>query len=324
MARIEPQSSTRRKERLPSFFKVLIGDFSSQLRIPPKFAKHLESNLNQTFRVRNSAGDCWYVRIERNQNILCLTEGWREFVQDNALELGDFLIFSCSGISDFDVTVYGKDCCEKNAVAADEKKTKSPSSEGNQNEVDQPVRKDKKCGTNVKPIGVDSDSDIEHEISTSSLQDQQQSLCRKESQEKSRAFEAIEFVSKHPSFQVRMQKSYLQHGFLNLPKRYLMEFTKGAKQNVTLRISKKTWSVKLTPSGHHLRLREGWRAFAKSNSLKIGDICIFEVLEGTALELQACGSKRIKRNNPAKGRLFRAGSMDIIKQGKKKITTGRD
>jgi hypothetical protein len=58
-------------------------------------------------------------------------------MQDNALELGNFLVFSYSRILEFDVTIYRKDCCEKNAVVANKKKRKLFSYKGNQDKVDQ-------------------------------------------------------------------------------------------------------------------------------------------------------------------------------------------
>ncbi|KAJ6369194.1 hypothetical protein OIU78_001536 [Salix suchowensis] len=77
------------------------------------------------------------------------------------------------GNAEFDVTIYGKDGCEKNVVAATEKKTEPYSCVGKQNEVDQPVGKDQKHGTNIETI------DIEPDISMTKLNDQQQPQCQK-------------------------------------------------------------------------------------------------------------------------------------------------
>ncbi|KAJ6395302.1 hypothetical protein OIU77_020544 [Salix suchowensis] len=164
------------------------------MRIPPKFAKHL---VNLPGILRGNAG---ILASKGNQNILYFEEGWREFVQNNALEPGDFLVFSYSGISEFDVTIYGKDGCEKNVVAATEKKTEPYSCVGKQNEVDQPVGKDQKHGTNIETIDIESDSKIESDISMTKLNDQQQPQCQKVCKEKYRDLGARKFISKHPSF----------------------------------------------------------------------------------------------------------------------------
>ncbi|KAB5561745.1 hypothetical protein DKX38_006702 [Salix brachista] len=178
-------------------------------RIPPKFAKHL---VNLPGILRRNAG-------------LLASKGIRTF---------------CI-LKKFDVTIYGKDGCEKNLVAATEKKTEPPSCVGKQNEVDQPVGKDQKHGTNIETIDIESDSNIEPDISMTKLNDQQQPQCQK-----------------------------------NLPKRFLMQHIKVKQQKITLGISKKTWSVKLVTSGYHPRLREGWTAFVKSNSLKIAIFAPFK------------------------------------------------
>ncbi|KAJ6739616.1 hypothetical protein OIU74_004386 [Salix koriyanagi] len=118
------------------------------------------------------------------------------------------------GNAEFDVTIYGKDGCEKNVVAATEKKTEPYSCVGKQNEVDQPVRKDQKHGTNIETIDIESDSKIESDISMTKLNDQQQPQGQK-----------------------------------NLPKRFLMQHIKVKQQKIT-RISKKN----LVSEIGHLRI----------------------------------------------------------------------
>ncbi|XP_021907673.1 putative B3 domain-containing protein Os03g0621600 isoform X2 [Carica papaya] len=97
----------------PSFFKVLIGDFSTQLQIPPAFVKYVNSVVPQNFQLCNPDGICFPVVVERVEGNLYFKNGWRKFVQDNSLELGDFLVFLYVGNSRFDVELYGRDCCQK-------------------------------------------------------------------------------------------------------------------------------------------------------------------------------------------------------------------
>lgn len=84
-------------------------------------------------------------------------------MQNNALELGDFLVFHTLGFQTLMSPFM--DGCEKNVVAANEKKTEPPSCVGKQNEVDQPVRKDQKHGINIETIDIESDSNTEPGIS---------------------------------------------------------------------------------------------------------------------------------------------------------------
>lgn len=39
--------------------------------------------------------------------------GWPDFVKDNYLEIGDFLVFEYDGKSTFNVKIYGRNACEK-------------------------------------------------------------------------------------------------------------------------------------------------------------------------------------------------------------------
>lgn len=48
--------------------------------------------------------------------------GWEIFVQDNLLEFGDFLIFYFNGGSNFFVSIFGKNNCEKEIEAANDQK----------------------------------------------------------------------------------------------------------------------------------------------------------------------------------------------------------
>ncbi|XP_075670925.1 B3 domain-containing protein REM10-like [Castanea sativa] len=98
----------------PSFFKVLIGDFSEQLCIPPAFVKNFNVRLLSKCSLRSSTGKVYVVRVEeRENNDLFFWGGWHDFVKDNSLDIGDFLVFKYDGNSMFKVKIYGRNACEK-------------------------------------------------------------------------------------------------------------------------------------------------------------------------------------------------------------------
>ncbi|PRQ26591.1 putative transcription factor B3-Domain family [Rosa chinensis] len=109
---------TEHPARRQAFFKALMGDFSQHLRIPSAFIKNLNRRSLHTCRLKGPSGQCWVVELEKRGNRLFFHKGWEEFVKHHPLEVGDFLIFSCDGVSMFDVTIYGKTFCEKNVKAA--------------------------------------------------------------------------------------------------------------------------------------------------------------------------------------------------------------
>lgn len=63
--------------------------------------------------IRSSDGKIWSVYVQKIDRCFFFRKGWREFVEDNFIESGDFLVFHYVGYSKFEVVIYGKHCCEK-------------------------------------------------------------------------------------------------------------------------------------------------------------------------------------------------------------------
>ncbi|KAL6180452.1 hypothetical protein ACLB2K_047115 [Fragaria x ananassa] len=103
------------KCRKPSFFKVLIGDFSK--------------------RLRSYIGLLCAVEVESTENGMFFQNGWECFVKDHHLELGDFLIFGYDGESKFSVTIYDRSACEKDVEIAKRRSGSSVSLKNTRNQV---------------------------------------------------------------------------------------------------------------------------------------------------------------------------------------------
>lgn len=58
---------------------------------------------------------------ERGNNNLFFWSGWHDFVKDNSLDIGDFLVFKYDGNSMFKVKIYGRNACEKDVRLAKRK-----------------------------------------------------------------------------------------------------------------------------------------------------------------------------------------------------------
>ncbi|BFG41290.1 hypothetical protein CerSpe_275640 [Prunus speciosa] len=87
---------------------------------------------------------------------------------------------------------------------------------------------------------------------------------------------ANEFVSSHPFFKVTLG-SYL---VMNVPASFRKHFTTMETQIVVrLWVGDRSWPVKLIFRRYNGQLSAGWRAFSKENSLKEGDVCIFELID---------------------------------------------
>lgn len=51
--------------------------------------------------------------MEKDKDCFFLKKGWPDFVKDNSLELGEFLVFRYNGSSAFTVRIFGRDGCKK-------------------------------------------------------------------------------------------------------------------------------------------------------------------------------------------------------------------
>ncbi|XP_062024802.1 B3 domain-containing protein Os01g0723500-like [Rosa rugosa] len=123
------------RRRKPSFFKVLIGDFSNHLQIPPAFYKHFDGKGPQQTHLRTLA-KTWLVNVEKIDGKFFFRKGWKKFVHGNGLKLGEFLVFRYFGNSKFFVDIYGRNTCKKDFVKAVEKSEK----EGHGNEDNQGLK----------------------------------------------------------------------------------------------------------------------------------------------------------------------------------------
>ncbi|XP_028752683.1 putative B3 domain-containing protein Os03g0621600, partial [Neltuma alba] len=94
---------------MSSFFGVLVGEYASKLRIPPLFVSRFSSLAPKTATLLYSSKRLWTVDIEEEDNKkLYFKRGWNIFVEDNALETGEFIVFKFDGDSTFKANIYGK------------------------------------------------------------------------------------------------------------------------------------------------------------------------------------------------------------------------
>ncbi|KAL7193193.1 hypothetical protein ACSBR2_024910 [Camellia fascicularis] len=99
-----------------------------------------------------------------------------------------------------------------------------------------------------------------------------------------RALEAAEkfmSTSNHPSFIRVMHPAYLSKGYLSIAMSFVNAHMKKSKTTVKLQVSDKLWPVNLISyqSSSSAMLRGGFTAFAKEQSLQVGDVCIFELID---------------------------------------------
>ncbi|KAI5319459.1 hypothetical protein L3X38_039167 [Prunus dulcis] len=295
-----------RRRRKPSFFKALVHDFSNQLEIPPAFYVHFAGEVPWRSLLRTPAGT-WNVNVEKVNDGFFFQKGWKEFVHDHGLKLCEFLIFRYAGNSKFDVDVYGRNGCEKEFIMAVSKNDRSLE-EGHDNAIhgtqnvdgqgfgsaDGTTTSQATCAIKNEVIDVESDTSMdidepdtqEDQLNEDSeiglpreLGSTEHFYSKTQMENPSEALEAAKkFSSKHPFFRAIMRKAYVDKGRLVIPKSF-QTCCFGKKRYVRLQDSKRRWIVKCISRRNSSRLSAGWYQFVRDRALKVGDVCVFELID---------------------------------------------
>ncbi|KAI9104345.1 hypothetical protein K1719_022917 [Acacia pycnantha] len=249
-------SQSQRKRKNPSFFKVLIQDFSTRLKIPPDFNKVFGKEVPKKAILEICYGKSEEVEVEKHENRFCFCKGWSKFVEKNKLEYGDFLVFKyLSDCSKFKVKIFGKTCCEKEHYYPSETGKNKDERDGRkrkreEKEQDNNVKEDgtfktaKRIETDSdsdfgdeasedEPINLDSDTDsttshpiVEQEISNSKQPSGASGEEKENEQPKSlHGDNQLKFKPERPSFRVKLKSSSIS-SYLNIPLSFSRKYIK--------------------------------------------------------------------------------------------------
>ncbi|XP_065850936.1 B3 domain-containing protein REM6-like [Euphorbia lathyris] len=94
----------------PAFFQPLLPGFEDNFLIPVYFSKYLNGKECEKAMLRSKKGEkLWPVKINGRR----FEDGWKQFVKDHDLKIGDFLVFKHDGDLVFNVLVFDRTTCEK-------------------------------------------------------------------------------------------------------------------------------------------------------------------------------------------------------------------
>ncbi|KAK4360673.1 hypothetical protein RND71_019625 [Anisodus tanguticus] len=163
------------------------------------------------------------------------------------------------------------------------------------------VEDDVSVDTHIKRMGVEKSQDDvaspsfkregqksnedcrKHKQQSKSVYDQNKTVTDKESSIAYQKAKAFKF--KNPFIISFMQPSYVFTTFnLSMPLKFARKYFLENDGNLVLRIpGRGSWSVKCTFGTVNAKVHSGWRAFVLENKLKVGDVCVFEVIKGAQL-----------------------------------------
>ncbi|XP_023914212.1 B3 domain-containing protein LOC_Os12g40080 [Quercus suber] len=272
------------KSNKPSFFKVLIGDFSEQLRIPPAFVKNFNGRLLSKCSLRSSTGKVYIVRVEkRGNNGLFFWSGWHDFVKDNSLDIGDFLVFKYDGNSTmFKVKIYGRNTCEKDVRLA-------------KREEEYPIpfmKKGKQIQENAIIEELKPDCYKESFGQKAINSNRIISGCSKSGEElinddiEELGMKSISSFKSQNSYFIATWTWYSQY-YMTIPKFVAIEKDLISKKRVMLLDpTGSPWPIRLDlVADGFLNMTNGWPDFCRGNKIGAGDTFIFEFVTQTVMQV---------------------------------------
>ncbi|KAM0890219.1 hypothetical protein ACQ4PT_027197 [Festuca glaucescens] len=272
------------------FVKVMIGDFREKITIPDAFAKKFSGKLARTIKLKSRNGCTFDAQITNNFNGLILQSGWNAFASTHDLKVGDFLMFKYNGISQLEILIFDPSGCEKVpsclvinhtgqelidiSSSFDDIPINSPQSErpnqGNEN-------------VNIsssRPPPEASEDDLEAQSVPPYILPRGTRLTDVQTKKLGKRVEAIQ--SKNPIYGCILTRNclYGKPSALYLSRKYADVYLPFDDETLILELHGKNWGVRCCAASNKRKvLLKGWTQFARDNSLKVGDLCLFEPLK---------------------------------------------
>ncbi|CAN1170424.1 Putative B3 domain-containing protein Os03g0621600 [Linum perenne] len=230
-----------------------------KMMIPPQLSWNV---LSRSATLIVSNGQQWGVEVIRNnEGIWFCNKGWQRFAEFYSLDFGHFLVFKYKGHSIFSVRIFDR----TTSVEIDYPIYNGEETDGGADVADE-LNKRKSPIENNEEILQGSNSD--HATGEPSS-----------SRELIRITDG--FTSERPFFRIQMNSSYTSRGQPHIPLSFADEHISKEEEWVKLEVGDKVWRIGLSvQQNKDVTLSRGWRSFVGDNSLKPGDVCIFELMNG--------------------------------------------
>ncbi|MCL7038013.1 hypothetical protein MKW94_006155 [Papaver nudicaule] len=280
------KSVDQQGSRKHHFFKSFLEEHKTRLRIPEAFYPRIsrESQSCERAVVQGPSRSCWVIKVHKDQDGgIYLEKGWEVFVQENGLQVFDLLVFRYDGSMQFSVKVFNKHGIEREecftpvrcSPSVERRTTHGRLSAGFQS----PLAQQNKRGTDESDEDSNKDEVPKKTTTLSSSR-----LKRIESIERTFASR-----SSSPFFRVTVQPSYLKYSFLRIPDAARRAYFTDDLREVEVKASDgRSWKVGIVSARANMRLSQGVNYLMdKKNglNLKVGDVCIFEVVRKKSYKL---------------------------------------
>ncbi|XP_040385111.1 B3 domain-containing protein Os11g0197600-like isoform X2 [Oryza brachyantha] len=90
-----------------SFFRVLLTPQSlERMKIPSSFNQCLQNQPTGMVSLADRSGNTWSAELTSDSEGFCFVHGWKQFVRDNFIQCGQFVVFTYDKRSHFSVVVF--------------------------------------------------------------------------------------------------------------------------------------------------------------------------------------------------------------------------
>ncbi|GER26707.1 transcriptional factor B3 family protein [Striga asiatica] len=251
------------------FFKVMMPGFHEKLNIPPAFSKNLGREKSGEAILTSPKGT-WTVEACRDgeEGLLCLKDGWPQFVHHHSLSVGDFVVFQhISGLR-FNAFIFDRTACEKEFLDRPIKKELHvPNSPLH---LKKPIKKE----LHVPKKPIKKELHVPNQAPNSPIH------LRKAMWEREKELARSHNIQE-PHFLLTMKPYHASKSWVHIPSEFCQSMKLEDKPYMIVRDPLgRSWPMKLKFEKNNgckrIRICFGWNEFYESNGLKEGDVCLFE------------------------------------------------
>ncbi|KAF9591908.1 hypothetical protein IFM89_009516 [Coptis chinensis] len=256
------------EEKGPSFFKIISSSIiqGGQLEIPKRFISNHGKRLPNVVNLKVPSGAVSRVKLREVDGNVWLGKGWQEFMERHYIDVGHFLVFTYDGESQFYVVIFDMSCNEIHYF----------NDSNNAGESSQVLRK-----------GEDGNRVAVCHHSSNGGHSMKYMNTRKFIRAQLKLQAVRSFKSNHPFFRVKMRPSYVNSKYVPIPKSFSKKYLPRRSENFKIQASDgKEWAVGYNLNKNGMRLGKGVSAFLSGCKIKLGDICIFELVNRKEFELK--------------------------------------
>ncbi|XP_062102202.1 B3 domain-containing transcription factor VRN1-like [Humulus lupulus] len=299
------------------FFKIFLEEIlgESKLHIPKKFTRKYGETLSNSVLVKLPCGSKWKMELTKKDENIWFEKGWLDFAKHYAIKRGSMISFEYEGNSEFSVVIFDLSTVEidyptipTNLVGTNiDSELKIPKREVVEEDsietldvysspCSQPHKK-MRTQSNLSCRKLESETKGKHNLHHAPTPPTCDILRQMKPSSGRDEVEALQkagyFKSSRPFFKVVMQPYYVHGHLMNIPGSFAKKYIGTTCSNAILKLSNgcgRTWSVQykfgVYNKGISSRFQASWRAFVQDNNLRVGDVCVFVMLEDINLTFE--------------------------------------